>query len=102
MLVKKKVMICFGNNSNVSINLCINLKYQKIFFCWKNINFLVVNVMDLVVNCIIENFLTTIIPPKGFKVTRFKTISGNIHAVIVDIKDEQSEILVALSVLGIK
>ena len=37
--------------------------------------------------------------PKRFKVTRLKTISGNIHAVIVDVKDEQSEMLVALSVL---
>ena len=40
--------------------------------------------------------------PKRFRIIRLKTISGNIHAVIADIKDEQSEMLVALSVLEIK
>tara|TARA_Y100000766_G_C18410071_1_gene366928 strand:+ start:190 stop:390 length:201 start_codon:yes stop_codon:yes gene_type:complete len=34
-----------------------------------------------------------------YRIKRFKTISGNIHAVIVDFKDDSSEIMVALSVL---
>ena len=34
-----------------------------------------------------------------YKVKRLKTISGVIHAVIAEINDENSEILVALSVL---
>jgi len=55
--------------------------------------------MDLIVNSIIEKISDGNYLPKRFKVTRLKTISGNIHAVIVDIKDEQSEMLVALSVL---
>lgn len=55
--------------------------------------------MDLIVNSIIEKISDNNYLPKRFKIIRLKTISGNIHAVIVDIKDEQSEILVALSVL---
>ena len=55
--------------------------------------------MDLIVNSIIEKISDSNLTPKRFKVTRLKTISGNIHAVIVDVKDEQSEMLVALSVL---
>ena len=55
--------------------------------------------MDLIVNSIIETISDNNYLPKRFKITRLKTISGIIHAVIVDIKDEQSEILVALSVL---
>jgi len=53
--------------------------------------------MDLLVDSIIEKISDNNYSPKRFKVTRLKTISGNIHAVIVDIKDEQSEMLVALS-----
>ena len=55
--------------------------------------------MDLIVNSIIEKISDNNYLPKRFKIIRLKTISGNIHAVIVDIKDEQSEMLVALSVL---
>ena len=55
--------------------------------------------MDLIVNSIIEKISDNNYLPKRFKIIRLKTISGIIHAVIVDIKDEQSEILVALSVL---
>ena len=39
---------------------------------------------------------------KKYKIIRFRTISGNVHAVLVDFKDETSEIMVALSVLGDK
>ena len=55
--------------------------------------------MDLLINKIIEKISDGDYEPKRFKVVRLKTISGNIHAVIVDVKDEQSEMLVALSVL---
>jgi hypothetical protein len=36
---------------------------------------------------------------KKYKVKKLKPILGNLHAVLVDINDEKSEILVALSVL---
>ena len=55
--------------------------------------------MDLFVDNILERISDGGFPPKRFKIRRLKTISGLIHAVIVDIKDEQSEMLVALSVL---
>ena len=65
----------------------------------EKINFLVINVMDLLVDSIIEKISEVGHEPKRFKIIRLKTISSNIHAVIVDVKDEQSEMLVALSVL---
>ncbi|MAI29098.1 MAG: hypothetical protein CMP38_02700 [Rickettsiales bacterium] len=37
--------------------------------------------------------------PKRFIIKKIKTINKNIHAVIVDIDDEKTELLVALSVL---
>ena len=55
--------------------------------------------MNLLVDKIIEKISDGDYEPKRFRIIRFKTISGNIHAVIVDVKDEQSEMLVALSVL---
>ena len=56
--------------------------------------------MDLIVDRVIEKRISEgNYEPKRYKIIRLKTISGNIHAVIVDIKDEQSEMLVALSVL---
>ena len=55
--------------------------------------------MNLLVDNILEKVSDGDFAPKRFKIRRLKTISGNIHAVIVDIKDEQSEMLVALSVL---
>ena len=55
--------------------------------------------MSLLVDKIIEKISDGDYEPKRSRIIRFKTISGNIHAVIVDIKDEQSEMLVALSVL---
>ena len=58
--------------------------------------------MDLYVDRIIEQISERNYEPKRFRIIRLKTISGNIHAVIADIKDEQSEMLVALSVLDDK
>lgn len=55
--------------------------------------------MVLFINNILERISDGDFPPKRFKIRRLKTISGLIHAVIVDLKDEQSEMLVALSVL---
>ncbi len=55
--------------------------------------------MELFVDNILERISDSGYPPKRFKIRRLKTISGLIHAVIVDVKDEQSEMLVALSVL---
>ena len=55
--------------------------------------------MNLDIDRIIERISEVNHEPKRYKIIRLKTISGNIHAVIVDIKDEQSEMLVALSVL---
>ncbi len=50
-------------------------------------------------NKIIEKVSNNKLNRTKYKVKRLKTISGLIHAVIVDIDDENSEILVALSVL---
>ena len=55
--------------------------------------------MDFYIGKIIEMISEGHCKNKKFRVTRLKMISGNIHAVIVDIADEDSEILVALSVL---
>ena len=51
------------------------------------------------VDQIIEQVSESGYAPKRFRIVRLKTIFGNVHAVITDIKDEQSEMLVALSVL---
>ena len=55
--------------------------------------------MDLILDQIIERISEGGYEPKRFKIIRLKTISGNVHAVITDLKEEQSEMLVALSVL---
>ena len=55
--------------------------------------------MELFVDRIIEKISEGGFAPKRYKIKRLKTISGNIHAVIVDIKDQETEMLVALSVL---
>lgn len=55
--------------------------------------------MELFIDNILERISDGDFQPKRFKIRRLKTISGLIHAVIVDLKDEQSEMLVALSVL---
>ena len=57
--------------------------------------------MELILDQIIERISEGGYEPKGLKI-RLKTISGNVHAVITDLKEEQSEMLVALSVLEIK
>ncbi len=55
--------------------------------------------MNLIFDKIIEKVSDKRLNRTKYKVKRLKTISGVIHAVIVDLKDENSEMLVALSVL---
>ena len=55
--------------------------------------------MEVIIDKIIEKVSDNKLNRIKYKVKRLKTISGNIHAVIVDVNDENSEILVALSVL---
>ena len=55
--------------------------------------------MDVIINKIIEKVSDSKLNRTKYKVKRLKTISGVIHAVIADVKDENSEMLVALSVL---
>ena len=55
--------------------------------------------MNLYIGKIIEKISDGQYENKKFIVKRLKMISGNVHAVISEITDENSEILVALSVL---
>ena len=56
--------------------------------------------MEIFVNDILEKLSEIGHEPKRFfKVKQIKTINQNIHAVLVDVDDEKTEVLVALSVL---
>ena len=55
--------------------------------------------MNIFINSIIEKITETNVSGERFKIKNIKTISGNLHAVIVSINDENSEFTVALSVL---
>ncbi len=55
--------------------------------------------MNFIIDKIIEKVSDRKLNRTKYKVKRLKTISGVIHAVIADVKDENSEILVAISVL---
>ena len=55
--------------------------------------------MDFILNKIVQKVSERKFKRTKYKVKRLKTISGVIHAVIAEINDENSEILVALSVL---
>ncbi len=55
--------------------------------------------MDILIDKIIEKVADKKLNRTKYKVKRLKTISGLIHAVLVDLEDENSEILVALSVI---
>ena len=55
--------------------------------------------MDFILNKIVQKVSACKFNRTQYKVKRLKTISGVIHAVIAEINDENSEILVALSVL---
>tara|TARA_B100000242_G_scaffold283638_1_gene246097 strand:- start:503 stop:697 length:195 start_codon:yes stop_codon:yes gene_type:complete len=55
--------------------------------------------MDFILNKIVQKVSEKEINRIKYKVKRLKTISGVIHVVMAEINDENSEILVALSVL---
>ena len=55
--------------------------------------------MKVFVNDILEKLSEVGHEPKRFIIRKIKTINENIHAVIVDIDDEDTEFLVAVSVL---
>ena len=55
--------------------------------------------MEVIINKLIEKVSDKRFNRTIYKVKRLKTISGLLHAVIAEVEDEDSEILVALSVL---
>ena len=55
--------------------------------------------MKVFVNDILEKLSEVGHKPKRFVIKEIKTINTNIHAVIVDIDDQKTEQLVAISVL---
>ena len=55
--------------------------------------------MDFILNKTVQKVSERKFNRTQYKVKRLKTISGVIHAVLAEINDENSEILVALSVL---
>jgi hypothetical protein len=55
--------------------------------------------MSVFVGRIIEKITDKGFPNEKYKIKKLKTISGNVHAVIVKIDDENSEMLVAISIL---
>ena len=55
--------------------------------------------MEIFVNDILEKLSEVGHEPKRFIIRKIKTVNENIHAVIVDIDDEDTEFLVAVSVL---
>ena len=55
--------------------------------------------MKVFVNDILEKLSEVGHEPKRFMITKIKTVNENVHAVIVDVDDEDTELLVAISVL---
>ena len=55
--------------------------------------------MSLVVNDILEKITESHFSGERFKIVNLKNINGKVHASIVNINDEFSEITLALSVL---
>ena len=55
--------------------------------------------MPLVVNDILEKITDSNFSGEKFKIIKLKNISGNVHAYIVNLNDENTEYMVALSVL---
>ena len=55
--------------------------------------------MSLVVNDILEKITESFFSGEKFKIVGLKNINGKVHASIVNINDENSEITIALSVL---
>jgi len=55
--------------------------------------------MKVFVNDILEKLSEVGHEPKRFMIKKIKTVNENVHAVIVDVDDEDTELLVAISVL---
>ncbi len=55
--------------------------------------------MKVFVNDVLVKLSEAGYEPKRFIIKKIKTVNNNIHAVIVDVDDEKTEQLVALSVL---
>ena len=55
--------------------------------------------MKVFVNDILEKLSDVGHEPKRFMIKKIKTVNENVHAVIVDVDDENTELLVAISVL---
>ena len=55
--------------------------------------------MSLVVNDVLEKITDSFFSGEKFKIVALKNINGKVHASIVNINDENSEITIALSVL---
>ncbi len=55
--------------------------------------------MEVFVNDILEKLSDVGHEPKRFFIKKIKTVNKNIHAVLVDLDDENTELLVAISVL---
>ena len=55
--------------------------------------------MKVFVNNIIEKLSEVGHEPKRFMITKIKTVNENVHAVLVDLDDDKTELLVAISVL---
>lgn len=55
--------------------------------------------MSLVVNDVLEKITDGVFSGEKFKIVSLKNINGKVHASIVNIRDEFSEITLALSVL---
>ena len=55
--------------------------------------------MKVFVNDILEKLSEVGHEPKRFMIKKIKTVNENVHAVLVDLDDEKTELLVADSVL---
>ena len=55
--------------------------------------------MSLVVNDVLEKITDSFFSGEKFKIVALKNINGKVHASIVNINEENSEITIALSVL---
>tara|TARA_Y100000992_G_C20872286_1_gene307813 strand:+ start:269 stop:469 length:201 start_codon:yes stop_codon:yes gene_type:complete len=55
--------------------------------------------MALVVNDILEKITNSFYQGEKFRIVKLKNLNGKVHASIVNINDETSEFVVALSVL---
>ena len=55
--------------------------------------------MKVFVNDILEELSEVGHKPKRFMIKKIKTVNENVHAVLVDLDDDKTELLVAISVL---